>query len=379
MPGRSLGILAAGALAACSPRSGPQGDGSGSNGSAAATGPTFTLFALAEVRGQIEPCGCTTDPLGDISRTARMITDARARGPTIVVDAGGLLYSKSPVPPHLAAQEELKADLLASLYTDKLAVGALGLGAMDLAAGPGKARLPRSAANVTGDAIKHEAPRVIDAGGAKVGVFGVVAADAAGGGVTAGDPAAAGKAAIAEVKKAGATVVVALIGAKDKRDALAILRGFGGGVDIAVLGLGTMAPEPENVSARAEDVDGTWVVIPGNRGQVVSRLEVTVRPGGTGLADAIGPAAAAAELASLDTQLRALDEQLDAFAKDPSADPAFVATKKAERAQLASDREALVKSPLRRPAAGSYFTLDQVRITKKLACDASVDDAKAAY
>ncbi|HTR55157.1 MAG TPA: hypothetical protein VMJ10_30955, partial [Kofleriaceae bacterium] len=27
--------------------------------------PTFTVFALAEVRGQIGPCGCTSDPLGD--------------------------------------------------------------------------------------------------------------------------------------------------------------------------------------------------------------------------------------------------------------------------------------------------------------------------
>jgi hypothetical protein len=379
MPGRSLGILAAGVLAACSPRSGPSGDGSGSNGSAAPTGTTFTLFALAEVRGQIEPCGCTTDPLGDISRTSRMIADARARGPVVVVDAGGLLYSKAPVPAHLVAQEELKADLLASLYQDTLMVAAVGIGRMDLAAGPSRTRVPRSAANLVGDAIRREAPRVIDAGGAKVGVFGVVAPAAAGDGVEAGDPITAGKAAIADLKKKGAAVVVALVQAPSKKDAFDIVRGFGGGVDLAVLGLGAMAPEPADVSPRAEDVDGTWVVIPGNRGQVVSRLEVTVRPGGKGLVDAIGPAAAAAELASIDVQLRALDEQLDAFAKDPAADPAFVATKQAERVQLAAERDALAASPVRRPAAGSYFTLDQVRITKKLACDAAVDEAKATY
>src|SRR5688572_24326572 len=80
MPGRSLGILALAAGVACSPRSGPTGDGSGS-GSGGAPAPTFTVFALAEVRGQIEPCGCTTDPLGDLSRTARLIGDTRAKGP----------------------------------------------------------------------------------------------------------------------------------------------------------------------------------------------------------------------------------------------------------------------------------------------------------
>src|SRR5580765_1261806 len=50
--------------------------------------PTFSLFALAEVRGQIGPCGCTSDPLGDISRTAQLVDTARAAGPVVMVDAG---------------------------------------------------------------------------------------------------------------------------------------------------------------------------------------------------------------------------------------------------------------------------------------------------
>jgi len=81
------------------------------NGSASGDGPipqqpTFTVFGLAEVRGQIGPCGCTSDPLGDIARTTQLVADARAKGPVLVVDAGSLLYSQSPVPAHLDAQEE---------------------------------------------------------------------------------------------------------------------------------------------------------------------------------------------------------------------------------------------------------------------------------
>src|SRR5512142_1073735 len=68
------------------------------------TKPSFTIFALAEVRGQIGPCGCTSDPLGDISRTTQLISDAEKDGPVLVVDAGSLLYSQNPVPAHLAAQ-----------------------------------------------------------------------------------------------------------------------------------------------------------------------------------------------------------------------------------------------------------------------------------
>src|ERR1700760_504157 len=80
------------------------------------TKPTFTLFALAELRGQIGPCGCTSDPLGDISRTVEVVDQARSQGPVLVVDAGSTLYSQSPVPSHLEAQEELKADLIADIY-----------------------------------------------------------------------------------------------------------------------------------------------------------------------------------------------------------------------------------------------------------------------
>src|SRR3954462_10709584 len=75
----------------------------------APTKPSFTLFALAELRGQIGPCGCTSDPLGDISRTVELVDQARSQGPVLVVDAGYTLYSQSPVPAHLDAQEELKA------------------------------------------------------------------------------------------------------------------------------------------------------------------------------------------------------------------------------------------------------------------------------
>src|SRR3954468_15708951 len=110
-------------LAACSSKSEVKGGGSAGGGeSGTPPKPTFTLFALAEMRGQIGPCGCTSDPLGDISRTTKLVADQRAAGPVLVVDAGSLLYSETPVPPHLDAQEELKADLLSSIYQKDLKV-----------------------------------------------------------------------------------------------------------------------------------------------------------------------------------------------------------------------------------------------------------------
>src|SRR5690349_8299313 len=137
--------------------------------------PSFTVFALAETRGQIGPCGCTSDPLGDISRTTKLVDEARAQGPVLVVDAGSLLYSQTPIPPQLAAQEQLKADLLASIYQKHLDVAAVGLGPADLAGGPAGARFPRQVTNLSDTGFPTVPPAIEQVGGTKVGVFGVIA------------------------------------------------------------------------------------------------------------------------------------------------------------------------------------------------------------
>ncbi|MGZ3428784.1 MAG: hypothetical protein ACXVCV_19155 [Polyangia bacterium] len=47
-----------------------------------------TLVATAEVKGTPEPCGCTSDPLGDVARVATL-----AKG-GLWLDAGSLLYNR---------------------------------------------------------------------------------------------------------------------------------------------------------------------------------------------------------------------------------------------------------------------------------------------
>ncbi len=368
-----VGLLVLLACAACSSKSDVKsGVGSGATPPPPSK-PTFTLFALAEVRGQIGPCGCTTDPLGDLSRTAQVIGEARAAGPTLVVDAGSLLYSKSPVPPHLDAQEELKADLLVKAY-EQLGVVAIGLGPADLAKGAEKVRPPREAANVTG--APTEPPKLVEVGGAKVGVFGVVAPDAVTG-IQISDPVAAGKAAVAGLRKQGAQVIVGLVQGSSKKDAAQLVRDIGG-IDFAIAGLGALAPEPEKIELEPQKIGETWLVVPANRGQVVSRIDVTVKSGGP-FADAIGTSAAEARIASLEKQIGQIDVDLAAFKQDASADPAFVKQKTDERAQLLDLKTKLVRQPLVVPVKGSYFTMQQLRINKTLACSEPVQSAVTAF
>jgi hypothetical protein len=325
--------------------------------------PTFTVFALAETRGQIGPCGCTTDPLGDLARTAAMVAQARRQGPVLVVDAGGLLYSQPQISAAFEAQEELKADLLVSSYRDSLGVAAIGLGASDLVRGAAKVRPARQAVNLAaGAGIPVEAPKVIELGGTKVGVLGVVAAGVLPG-VTIGEPVAAGKAAVADLRGKGARFVIALVAADSKAAASMLAKSIGG-IDLVVAGLGQLAPEPDR--------------IPGNRGQVVSRIEVTMRAG-DGMTDAFGPAAAMARGEEIRRRIPAIEADLVRFAADSSADPAFIAAKKRELTSLREEGAQLDRSPLRAPTKGSYFTLAQVRISKKLACDLPVQEATAQY
>jgi hypothetical protein len=338
--------------------------------------PSFTVFALAETRGQIGPCGCTSDPLGDISRTAKLVDEARQKGPVLVVDAGSLLYAQNPVPPHLAAQEELKADLLTSIYQKQLQVAAVGLGPADLSKGPAGLRFPRAAVNVTDPAVKLQPVSVINVGGAKVGVFGVVAQDAIKD-VKVDDPIPAGKKAVEQLRAGGAQVVIGLVQATSKRDAVAMMRDIGG-IDLAVAGLGAVAPEPDRIEIEPTKVGDGWLVVPANRGQVVSRLDVYVRGSGH-LADAVGGAAAKSKIAQLDHQIASTDAELAKFAQDKDADPKFVAAKKTERDQLIADKNKLVAQPLVVPPQGNYFTLEQLKINKTLACSPPVRDAIKGY
>jgi len=333
-----------------------------------------TLFVTTEIKGQIEPCGCTSDPMGDLARTAALVAHARGSGAVVVLDGGSLLYTDVPRRAGRTAQEELKADLLAAAFRDHLHASALGLGPFDLAAGPGGVRLPRQAANVTG--IEVEAPKIMTAGNVRIGVFGVVAPELVHAhGVEATDPVAAAKRAVADLQSQQAHVVVALVH-MDRKQVKALVREVPG-IDFAVIG--ASAPEPDAVSNGPDRVDDTWLVQPANRGQTVTRLDVTTRGGDGPLADAIGAARATGEIAVITARADQLAADIARAEADPNADKDFIATMKRDLAELRGQRDSLTKSPLRVPDAGSYFVMTQVGIRKDLACDEKVLQQKVAY
>src|SRR6185295_17035768 len=95
----------------------------------------FTLFYTAEVHGTPEPCGCTSDPLGDVARYASVVRGARKEaGDLLLVDAGGLSFPEGSGSPRERAGNELRAAFLGR-ELGKLGLGACGLAETDLGAG----------------------------------------------------------------------------------------------------------------------------------------------------------------------------------------------------------------------------------------------------
>ncbi len=333
-------------------------------------GSSFTLFATTELLGNIEPCGCTSDPMGDLSRTVALIAGARSgKDAVIYVDGGSTLFAKPPLPAEAATQTRAKADLLFQTLTQRLHVDAVGLGATDLAMGPEGVRPPRQAANVPASAgLPLAEPTVVTAGGVKVGIFGATSPTLV---PAAGPVVAPAKAAVARLRTAGAQVVVGLA-YMPMREARDLAREVDG-IDIIVVGAD--APEPNKIIPDPGKVGSTWLVQPANRGQVVTRMDVTVRGGGS-LADALGPARAKSHIAALDARIPELEQQLAKWEKDPTADPDFVATQKKELADAKAEKKALETNPLQVPDKGSWFVMQQVQISKGLPCDAEVQSAK---
>lgn len=338
----------------------------------------FTMFVTTELQGTIEPCGCTTDPLGDLARTVELVQKARAdHGHVLVVDGGSLLFTEPQVPKHLEAQERLKADLLIETFTKELQAAGIGLGPYDLAMSPAAVAPPRQVANLAADSgVAVEAPKVIEAGGVRVGIFGVVAPDAVASlGVKAGDPVPAARKAVAALQQQNARLVVGL--AHMPRKQAAELARAVPGIDILVVGKDV--PEPADVPTAARQVGNTYLIEPADRGQVVTRLDITVRDPAGPLTDAIGEARAAVEIRQAEADIATLTDSLARWKADPSADPGFVRTKEQELAALEARRARLQASPVQAPDKGSWFVMSQVAIKKGLPCDTEVQAAKTAF
>jgi len=317
----------------------------------------LTIFYTAEVHGTLEPCGCTSDPLGDVARYAALVRAAAKAGPTLLVDGGGLSYPESSSPKEKPANA-LRARFLARTLEGLGVPFASGLAETDLQ-DHGDVLPRRLAVNVTKTAAVT-ASRLETLGGLKVGIFGVAdPALAARLGAQAEDPVAAAKREVARLRGAGAELVIALA-PLDRPTARRLARAAG--PDFVILGRQVGKGLP-----RAEAVGNSFLVAASDELQRVGRIDLVWR-GGHALVDAGGPEAAALRRIEIDNQLSRLDDELARWSSAAGSDAKFVAAKKADRAELQKERAELDR-PWSPPASGSYFTNQLIPLRRSLPRD----------
>jgi hypothetical protein len=328
-----------------------------------------TIFYTGGIHGTLEPCGCTSDPLGDVARMTGVVRRARQEGPVLLVDGGNLSYPAGAIPARRREATHLRAAFLAA-QLPRLPFAGAALGESDLAGGAERVSPPRLAANVTG-APFLTASRVHEVGGIKVGVFGVAdPALAREHGWKAEDPAEAARREAESLRQRGAEVVIALVPLERPR-ARQIARTAD--VDLVVLGKNV-----EDGLAQPEPVGKAFLVAPAVELQKLGRIDLVVRSGGRGLIDAGGPQATRLRVEELTRQGALLDRQLADWAQDRTADAAFVAAKKKEREELRAERERLEKQAWQAPATGSYFTNQLIPMRRALPRDPALASAMRA-
>ncbi len=70
--------------------------GSNSNTSDVPPEPSFRIGIMTDLKGYLEPCGCTSHPLGGIDRLAHKARTLRQQGPLLLVAAGSTLFHGAP-------------------------------------------------------------------------------------------------------------------------------------------------------------------------------------------------------------------------------------------------------------------------------------------
>ncbi len=227
------------------------------------------IFYTAETHGTLEPCGCTSDPLGDFARVTALVRAAAGRDRSaLLVDAGNLAYAATETSKREQPAAQLRAEFLAREIV-KVPFGGGALGDSDLASGPGGVAPKRLAVNLASEPFV-EPSRIATVGSIKIGVLGVADPDlAAKAGLSAQDPATVAQQEIARLRAAGAEVIV-LLAPVERQLARNLARTTG--ADFVVVG-----KHVGQGMARAEAVGTAYVVAPAEELQRVGRLEIVLR------------------------------------------------------------------------------------------------------
>lgn len=327
---------------------------------------TVTIYITGEIHNTTEPCGCTTEVLGDVSRIAALARAAPER--TLLLDTGALRFGEARPGPDALAQARLKADFLEDTWRR---LGArVAIQPEDLLDGftwlTGQAGGPRRlACNLTG--LPVAPAEIVRVGPVRVGVIGVAAPEGPWPtGITVTEPRPAVEKAAAALRRQGADLLVALTGLP--RQKARQLAGAVPDLDVVVAGDGLREPVMS-----PEVVGKALLVMPVSDGKYAVRLTFTLGPRGQVSGRLYRDAAAQArEIDRITRYTARLREQLAEMSKDAQADPAYVKRIQKELADAEATLAQARAAAKNGPPTGAYVTMALVPVRRGLSRDGEV-------
>ena len=324
------------------------------------------IYFSTEVSGYVEPCGCTTKPLGGVQRLASVIE--RGRSERILIDAGNLLFPPTGIDEITREQHVLKARVLARVYRQLGAV-ALNIAEADLVQGgeflkelQREGAVPLVSSNVRpvngGPTVARSFLRTV--GGIKVGITAAATPEKLSqhhDAVTVIEYAPAVRAEVKVLRDRGAEVVIVLahIGEAGARElARAVPE-----IDVIVRAPGTPIERDPKSPIRVGDV---IIAEAGSQGQHVGRMTISLGEGAAErplyLDDAGDREVKRRRL--IERKIKAYSMEIAAWSVDPSKADA-VKAKQAQIEALQRDLESPV--PEVTAPARPHLRIDLVRLT----------------
>lgn len=315
--------------------------------------PDVRLLVITDLDGYLEPCGCTSRPLGGIDRMAAKLATLRGEGvPTAVLMAGNLFFHGAPHggdAERARDQEIFRAETLVEIL-NRLDVDAATPGALDFGFGTdtftrlaGEADFPLLVAGAQlGDGDALTASTMLELGDTKVGVLGLAALESPEGDlpeqleVQEADLRAAGRAGASALREAGADIVIALVHG-DRRVARRVATGVDG-VDFVIQG--GLDQADANVPAVT---DGAAIVHAGRQGQGLVVLDLFAGDG-----ESWSDASAwsrEAEREHLTERVESLERRIAEWEDDEDVEAADLQSQRRRLASLRAELEGLSADP----------------------------------
>ncbi len=313
--------------------------------------PSFRLAVVADLKGYLEPCGCTSDPLGGIDRMAAQIKALRKDGvPLIVLLAGDAFFDAAPLEPERVDQANRNAKTLVAIL-NQLGVSAVLPGPRDRAQPAETLEALRTAAEFPWLAMEGDTDVVMqEAGALSVAVVGArrsTERDA----VIAAVGTARGRADLAIVLVDGA-----------RRDANRI--GAIEGVDFVIQGgLDQDAAMAPRQAGRA------WVLHASRQGQGLTVVDVYRRQKDGPFIDQ-SEWSRTERSAQLDRQIEELAEKIEAWESKGDVNPADLEPQRARLVDLQKERAEL-DAPVAN-ADGNAFIAHRLELRKGSPSDSEV-------